>query len=53
MIAFKVTTDYGTIQSTSLSTILDVFMLMDGKELSIVEDAERPLLLNNSKEDNN
>ncbi len=50
MIAFIVQTDQGTIKSTSISAILDVFMLMKGKTLLCVDDAEKRALLEN-KED--
>ncbi|MCP3922522.1 MAG: hypothetical protein GY714_08055 [Desulfobacterales bacterium] len=51
MIAFIVQTDQGTIKSTSISAILDVFMLMKGDALLCVDDAGKRVLIEN-KEDN-
>jgi len=50
MITFVVQTNQGTIKSTSISAILDVFMLMDADTLFCVDNAEKRVLLEN-KED--
>ncbi len=51
MISFVVQTDQGTIKSSSISAILDVFMLMKEETLLCVDDAGKRVLIEN-KEDN-